>query len=177
MEYKIIDDFCGFAYTLFPHCLENWLWHYCPRKTKQGEFNKYNYQMTHMVYSPLEGYSNVWSDAEPIVSAINNHAEISAFRRVKANLQLVQPERVYSDFHHDYGNGEVGDSNMWVGIYYLNTNDGYTELEDGTKIESIADRMLFFPSTVKHRGVSQLDEMERVVINYNFYCPTWVSPL
>ena len=80
-----------------------------------------------MVYSPLEGYSNVWSDTEPIVSAINHHAEISAFRRVKANLQLVQPERVYSDFHYDYGNGEVGDSNMWVGIYYLNTNDDEME--------------------------------------------------
>ena len=178
MQYKIIDDFCGYAKTLFSHCLEGWLWEYCPQKTKEGEYNKYNHQMIHKLYSHQNtGYSNVWNDIIPIVNAIDYHAEVAAFRRVKANLQLVQPERVYSDFHHDYGNGEVGDSNMWVGIYYLNTNDGYTELEDGTVVESIADRMLFFPSSMKHRGVSQLDEMERVVINFNFYCPSWTSPL
>ena len=66
---------------------------------------------------------------------------------------------------------------MWVGIYYLNTNDGYTELEDGTIIDSVQDRMLFFNSKLKHRGVSQLDTKERVVINFNFYCPSWTNPI
>lgn len=178
MEYKIIDEFCGVAKALFPHSLERWLWQYCPRKTKQGEFNKYNHQMTNMLYSTSDGYSGLWGDINPLVNAIDNHVEVAAIRRVKANLQLVQPERVYSDFHHDYGNDEgSSDPNMWVAIYYLNTNDGYTELEDGTIIESIEDRILFLPNSIKHRGVSQLSKMERVVINFNFYCPSWTSPL
>ena len=165
MDYKIIDEFCGVAKALFPHSLDNWLWQYCPRKTKQGEFNKYNHQMTNMLYSTSDGYSSFWGDINPLVNAIDNHTEVAAIRRVKANLQLVQSERVYSDFHYDYSHNDEGcDPNMWVAIYYLNTNDGYTELEDGTIIESIEDRMLFFPNSIKHRGVSQLGKMESCLL-------------
>ena len=134
--------------------------------------------MIHKLYSFQEsGYSNVYTDILPIINAIDKHSQIAAFRRIKANLQMVQPERAYSGFHHDYGIDDEGDSNMWVGIYYLNTNDGYTELEDGTIINSVQDRMLFFNSKLKHRGVSQLDTKERVVINFNFYCPSWTNPI
>jgi len=177
MHYKIIDEFCGEANRLFKHCLVGWSWDYCPEKTK-GADNKYNHQMIHKLYSFQEsGYSNVYTDILPIINAIDKHSQIAAFRRIKANLQLIQPERVYSGFHHDYGVDDEGDSNMWVGIYYLNTNDGYTELEDGTIINSVQDRMLFFNSKLKHRGVSQLDTKERVVINFNFYCPSWTNPI
>ena len=178
MQYKVIDQFCGHADILFQHCLKGWLWEYCPTKTNRSE-NNFNYQMVHKLFSHREkGYSNMWSDIGPIVNAIDYHAEVGSFRRVKANLQLVQHERIFSDFHQDYNNGEgTGDSNMWVGIYYLNTNDGYTEFEDGTVVNSIADRMLFFNNELKHRSVSQLDKKERVVINFNFYCPIWTNPI
>ena len=193
MQYKIIDQFCGQADTLFQHCLKEWLWEYCPTKTNRSE-NKFNYQMFHNLFSPKiyfpsqrplamgypreRGYSKMWSDIDPIVNAIDNHTEVATFRRVKANLQLVQPERVFSDFHQDYHNGEgTADTNMWVGLYYLNTNDGYTEFEDGTIVNSVADRMVFFNNEYKHRGVSQLDKKERLVINFNFYCPIWTNPI
>ena len=52
-------------------------------------------------------------------------------------------------------------------ILYLNTNDGYTEFEDGTKIESIENRWVSFPEDTKHRGTSCTNERVRVVINFN----------
>jgi hypothetical protein len=50
----------------------------------------------------------------------------------------------------------------------MNTNNGYTEFEDGTKVESVANRIVTFPSVTKHRAVSQTDEQRRVVINFNY---------
>ena len=54
-------------------------------------------------------------------------------------------------------------------IFYINTNDGYTKFEDGTKIESIANRMITFPANINHTGTSCTDEQTRVVINFNYF--------
>jgi hypothetical protein len=53
-------------------------------------------------------------------------------------------------------------------ILYINTNNGYTELESGEKIESVANRLVSFPTNIKHRGVSQTDEQTRVLLNFNY---------
>ena len=58
---------------------------------------------------------------------------------------------------------------MTTGIYYVNSNDGYTEFEDGKIVNSIANRMILFRSDRLHRGVSQLDAQVRCVINFNFF--------
>ncbi len=47
--------------------------------------------------------------------------------------------------------------------------DGYTEFEDGTKVECVANRLVWFPSDIKHRGVSQLDTKVKSVINLNYF--------
>ena len=39
----------------------------------------------------------------------------------------------------------------------------------GTKVESIANRMITFPSNMKHTGTSCTDEKIRVVINFNYF--------
>ena len=91
MHYKVIDDFCGQAGKLFNYCLAGWSWEYCPEKTK-GTDNKYNHQMIHKLYSFQEsGYSKSYTDILPIINAIDSHSQIGAFRRIKANLQLIQP--------------------------------------------------------------------------------------
>ena len=54
-------------------------------------------------------------------------------------------------------------------IFYVNTNNGYTKFEDGTKVESVANRMVTFPSNMKHTGTSCTDERIRVVINFNYF--------
>jgi hypothetical protein len=51
----------------------------------------------------------------------------------------------------------------------MNTNNGYTEFEDGTRVESVANRFISFPVGMKHRGTSCTDKKTRVVINFNFH--------
>ena len=59
-------------------------------------------------------------------------------------------------------------SKLTTSIYYIGTNNGYTELENGQKIESVANRLVSFPANTSHRGVTQTDEQRRIVINFNY---------
>ena len=54
-------------------------------------------------------------------------------------------------------------------IYYLNTNNGYTKLSDGTKIESIENRGLFFDSSLPHQSTNCTDQNIRINLNFNYF--------
>jgi hypothetical protein len=53
-------------------------------------------------------------------------------------------------------------------ILYVNNNDGYTKLIDGTKIESIENRALFFDSSKKHCSTTCTNAESRINININY---------
>ena len=72
----------------------------------------------------------------------------------------------HSDLSHDFKEDAV--SHWTTAIFYINTNNGYTEFENAEKIESVAIRFIMFPSNIKHRGVTQTDEQTRIMINFNF---------
>ena len=50
----------------------------------------------------------------------------------------------------------------------MNTNDGYTLFEDGTKVESVMNRLVTFPYTMKHAGTTCTNSPFRMVINFNY---------
>ena len=56
-----------------------------------------------------------------------------------------------------------------VAIYYVNSNDGYTEFEDGTRIETIENRLLVFDSSLWHTGSTCTNAKVRCVINFNYF--------
>ena len=50
----------------------------------------------------------------------------------------------------------------------MNTNNGYTTFKDGTKVDSVANRMIIFDSELDHTGTTCTDQKSRVIINFNF---------
>ena len=71
-----------------------------------------------------------------------------ALLRIKANLQP-QTEKVIEDpLHVDVG------CKSTTAILYVNTCDGYTHFKDGTKVKSVANRLVIFPSQTYHGGTS-----------------------
>ena len=70
---------------------------------------------------------------------------IKSLIRVKANLYPYSGETLY-----EHGMHSDDDFSHRAAILSLNTCDGYTKLEDGTKVESIANRMLIFDGNQKH---------------------------
>ena len=54
-------------------------------------------------------------------------------------------------------------------IFYVNTNDGFTVLEDGTEIKSIENRVLLFDPSTKHHSTTCTDKKVRITINFNYF--------
>tara|TARA_R100000322_G_scaffold79432_1_gene49857 strand:- start:195 stop:689 length:495 start_codon:yes stop_codon:yes gene_type:complete len=86
--------------------------------------------------------------------------------QLRLNMVLKDKDYTESDFHVDYDNVYGGTT----GIFYLNTNNGYTLLGDKEKIkiDSIENRLLLFPTNVKHAAGRQTDTNRRVVANINY---------
>jgi len=124
-------------------------------------------QFFHMVYNSNAPSSNIYeSHFFPILEALNVHTLI----RIKVNLNPRLTESFYSNFHTDENDTRKRAKEPYTtSIFYINTNNGYTEFEDGTKIESVANRMVSFPSNIRHRGVTQTDEQTRIAINFNYF--------
>lgn len=53
-------------------------------------------------------------------------------------------------------------------VFYVNTNDGYTNIE-GEKVASVENRLVKFGALTKHTGSSTTDSQIRVVLNINYY--------
>jgi len=90
--------------------------------------------------------------------------------RIKAKLVPRTQNIVTNTFHVDTYDISEEKSKRWTtAIFYMNTNNGYTEFEDGTKVESVANRMVTFPANIKHRGTSCSDKNVRMVINFYYF--------
>lgn len=99
---------------------------------------------------------------KPLIERTN----MSSIARIKANCMLKTHELMVftNGFHDDY----PPESNIITGIYYINTNDGYTLFEDGQKCESVANRFCMFPSGMKHTATTCTTTNRRLLINFNF---------
>ena len=86
--------------------------------------------------------------------------------RIKFNLIPRTPKIVQNEFHTDIH--EDSDVGWFTSVFCINSNDGYTIFEDGTKAESVANRLITFPAKTKHTGTSCTNQKRRVVINFNF---------
>jgi len=127
--------------------------------------------------SPGKFYHQIYEGNVPYTQFYNHHLPImhklkaSILMRIKINLNLRLSEPFYSPFHTDISRlTQDGPPVEFIttSIFYINTNNGYTEFEDGTKIESVANRLITFPTKTKHRGVTQTDKQTRIVINFNY---------
>jgi hypothetical protein len=121
-----------------------------------------DWQFTHTIFNQL-GYeqSPLFNFIQPIIS--DPRLNVRAIQRIKANLNPRHHKIVKHGFHTDV------DYECNTAIFYLNTNNGYTEFEDGNKVPSVANRMIIFPSTVRHTGTTCTDEKRRVLINFNYF--------
>ena len=130
-------------------------------------------QFVHKVYDAGASSSQLY---EYFIPMLENNLKSVLLMRIKINLHPRLPKPFYSQFHSDtevdIGENITGQyllSIPWqTSIFYINTNNGYTELESGEKVESVANRLVTFPSTILHRGVTQTDEQTRIVVNLNY---------
>lgn len=102
--------------------------------------------------------SNQLKLLRPLIEKINPIRLI----KVKVNLTTRQTQQAAYAFHVD-----TKQTGATTAVLYLNTNNGYTLFENGQKIDSVANRVVFFDSAMPHSGVQCTDAEKRVVLNLN----------
>ena len=119
---------------------------------------------THGFYRDFTINSNFYSLVLPILKILDPVSLVT----IRANLNYNRGYKLYSGFHEDrYQNKK--NLEYKTAIYYVNTNNGYTELKDKTKIKSIANSMVIFPANTTHRICTQTDTEYRILINFNYF--------
>ena len=144
---------------------ENFAWYYNSTIVYRNEISD-KFGFIHGFYRYDAPQSSYFENLKPILEIIN---PISLWR-IKANLRTRTSKSEESSFHSDMDIMSEEKRKQWTtSIFYVNTNNGYTKFEDDTKVESIANRMVTFPTNLRHRGTSCTDEKTRVVINFNYF--------
>jgi len=167
---SIIDNFLAkeeFVALRDPIMTNHFPWFFIPFKSHPDEDQLTQPgQLIHMVYTTNIPYSQFY---DPHFFPILDALHVSILSRIKINLQIRTSEPYFSPFHLDIMDLEKDITALvTTSILYINTNNGYTEFEDGTIVESVANRLVTFPADTKHRGVSQTDEQRRIVINFDY---------
>lgn len=112
----------------------------------------------HLLYSNYQP-TNAYGVIKPLLDYIKPKSLI----RAKINLYTKTEEIIVHKAHVDFDYEHNG------ALFYVNNNDGYTLLEDGTKIESVENRLLLFKSYKKHSSTTCTNEKIRVNININYF--------
>ena len=88
---------------------------------------------------------------------------IRAIKRARLIMYTNQGKQIIHKRHRDL------DYDHTAALLYLNTNDGFTELNDGTRIESIENRLLMFNGFEEHSSSTCTDQKRRVLISLNYF--------
>ena len=163
MGYTIIDSFLDYQDFLQIKQIfesDDVPWYITKRLNEE---KKDNFQFFHMLYGGHQPRNSGFKYINNILKKINPYS----IYRIKLNFLPKLSDDTDSYFHLDLPNLVEAGVKYTVGIFYLNTNNGYTILEDGTKIESIENRMVFLSGDILHSGTSATDT-NRMLINFNF---------
>ena len=172
MRYNIIDDAMPSDFhdkiwsTMSSHVFP-WFYGNTTNYQQNGdeEFIKQDddlddYHFIHHFYDNDAPCSIYYKDfIAPILSGLDAITPL----RVKANLHPRTTSLFQNHWHKDYPVDHRG------AVYYLNSNDGFTVFEDGTKVESVANRLLIFDSYELHRSTTCTNAKGRFNINFNFF--------
>jgi hypothetical protein len=172
MKYQIIDNFLDYVDL---HAIQNFMfkdmdWYYVNHVASEKDSENNHYYFVHQLFegflldkqnSPF--YADIFSRFVKAFERLNMEEEMKALVRVKANLYPSTSKIVEHEFHVDYTFKHKG------AIFSVNTCDGYTKLGDGTKIESVENRLLLFDSSKNHASTTCTNSNVRVNINFNYF--------
>ena len=158
--YKVIDDYLSTEdHLVLKEVLEsnNFPWYFQKRSVNLKDKNKFDFHFGHNFYLN----DNITSDYFKILNPIIEKLKVNSLIRIKSNLKIVTSKPFNSKPHKDQS------FDCKVALYYLNTNNGYTIINN-KKVNSIKNRIVLFDSSVEHYGVTCTDELMRIVINFNY---------
>lgn len=165
--YKIIDNFLTKEEFEDIQCKilnPNFDWHLSPQVTDIFEEDQFSIQASYYFVHEFFRAGSYHIDPEvKIFSPILNKIQCKSLIRIKANLYPSTESIFHHKDHIDYDYSHRG------AIFYLNSNDGYTILENDIEIESIENRLLLFDPNKIHRSTTCTNSKCRINVNLNFF--------
>ena len=154
---NIVDNFinkkeCNQINEIF--LSRNFPWYYSKDQTspKDSSF------MFHIFYKENQINTHYYNLVEPIL----NKLKPKKILHIRANLCLKRPSKC--NWHVDKWSPHLKHT---TAIYYINTNNGYTEFKN-KKVKCKKNRIVVFDASKKHRAQIQTDKDVRMVINFNY---------
>ena len=124
--------------------------------------NDGHFQMTHTIYTDWQPRSDLYNHFVPFFQKL----DIFTLIRCKINLLPRTDKVIEHGLHIDIENSL---NCCKTSVMYLNTNNGYTLFEDGTKVDSVANRLVTFNNSTKHSGATNTcDKPYRLVLNVDY---------
>ena len=117
-----------------------------------------DFMFIHLLYNKVINSAYFEKIALPFISKLNMNKLI----RMKINCYTNQGNKIKHNFHVDYNTKHM------VALYSINSNNGYTEFENGEKFVSKRNQLIIFDGKLKHRSVTQDDTHLRLNMNINY---------
>jgi len=156
---KIIDNFLDYNdFDIIKDRIlgNNFPWYFLNFKVFEGDGNC---QHMHILYEDNKINSDYFELFKPFLKMLN----INSLVKMKLNMTLRDKTLKPYEFHTDV-NFDCNTS-----IFYFNTNNGKTIFDNGKKVKSLENRLVSFPSKLKHTGTSTTDKPYRIVLNINYF--------
>ena len=161
MSLKIIDNFLDEEY--FKSLNKIFLFNKFPWYFEKGKVfaDDDTFHFAHKFYDNNKSNSKHFE----ILFKIFEKLDVKCLVRCKLKMTTKEDEIFNYGFHTDV---DYDDKKCKTAILYLNTNNGKTIFEN-KEVNSVANRIVIFPSTMKHTATSTTNKPYRVVLNINYY--------
>ena len=116
------------------------------------------FYMIHVIYDHNMPTSPHYDLLIPLLEKMGTRCLIRLKVNLYPNTEIIHEH----PYHTDNSFSHTG------AILSLNTCDGYTKMADGTKIDSIANRLLLFDASENHAATTTTNVFARININMNF---------
>jgi hypothetical protein len=160
INYTVIDNFLDTDYfNHLKHIImkDSFPWFF--QATVAEHERDTDFYFTHLIYDENKINSNFYNELAPLINKLN----LISLLRIKANLYPNLNKEIINLSHVDSSTSHKG------AILYINTNNGYTILDNSIKINSVENRILLFDPSMPHQSTHCTDEKCRININFNYF--------
>tara|TARA_B100000482_G_scaffold19715_1_gene13176 strand:- start:359 stop:877 length:519 start_codon:yes stop_codon:yes gene_type:complete len=167
--FEIYDNFLERDYfdSLVRHINDRiFTWKYCDFVAKKSddteisqEQSEEQFYFVHNIYEKDQPCSELYEYTKPLYGKL----KVLSLIRSRVIMYMNQGKQIIHEKHTDF------DYDHTAVLLYLNTNNGFTEFSDGSKCESIENRLVVFNGSIEHNSSTCTDVKKRQVLTINYF--------
>tara|TARA_B100001113_G_C20711428_1_gene449551 strand:- start:34 stop:570 length:537 start_codon:yes stop_codon:yes gene_type:complete len=161
-NYVIIDDCLDKDYFKFLQeqmMCPDFPWLYQSEVANEGENKDDDFYFIHRIYENNNPVSTFWEPCEKLLQDL----DVKALLRVRVLLFVNQGKMIIHDDHVDYPFSHK------TALLYVNSNNGSTGFEDGSRVDSVENRVVLFDGSKPHNSSTCTDQKVRLVFSVNYF--------